>query len=139
MYDICFTSDFIESFRAIVSENGIAPESSSHIMDEQSDFSLQISFLQNVSVWHQLSRIFTWVVLWRDANNSKSASRVPEHKKKSEPFAYRLWIRISTVWCRWWDSEPRSAKPSIKLPKLISRKKLTCNLKCVLAHQPVSK
>ena len=23
----------------------------------------------------------------------------PEHKKKSEPFAYRLWVRISTVWC----------------------------------------
>lgn len=22
-----------------------------------------------------------------------------EHKKKSEPFTYRLWVRISAVWC----------------------------------------
>lgn len=30
----------------------------------------------------------------------------PEHKKKSEPFAYRLWVRISTVWCGGWDLNP---------------------------------
>ena len=47
----------------------------------------------------QLSRIFTWVVLGRDANSSRLPSLVTERKKKSEPLAYRLWVRISTVWC----------------------------------------
>ena len=61
---------------------------------------------------HQLSRIFTWAVLGCDANNSRLTSLVPEHKKKSEPFAYRLWVRISTVWCRWWDlAQGGHAKP----------------------------
>ncbi len=46
------------------------------------------------------------MVLGRDANNSKSASQITEHKKKSEPFAYRLWVRISTVWCGKRDLNP---------------------------------
>ncbi len=62
-------------------------------------FHCKYPFLKFVFVWHQLTRIFTWAVLGRDANNSKSASHITEHKKKSEPFAYRLWVRISTVWC----------------------------------------
>jgi hypothetical protein len=62
-------------------------------------FHCKYPFLKFVFVWHQLSRIFTSAVLGRDANNSKSASHITEHKKKSEPFAYRLWVRISTVWC----------------------------------------
>ena len=57
-------------------------------------------------VWHQLSRIFTWVVLGCDANNSRLTSHITEHKKKSEPFAYRLWVRISTVWCGQEDLNP---------------------------------
>ena len=53
-------------------------------------------------------------MLGRDANNSKSASHITEHKKKSEPFAYRLRVRISTVWCGKRDLNPyiKDTRPS---------------------------
>jgi hypothetical protein len=49
VYDICFTSDFIDSFRAIVSENGVALESSLHIMDEYTYGGLQFGFCSDIN------------------------------------------------------------------------------------------
>ena len=78
-------------------------------------------------------------MLGRDANNSRLTSQVTEHKKKSEPFAYRLWFWISTVWCRWWDSEPRRTAFGIKLHEQIEKGKVAGSLKWFLTHQPTSK
>ena len=48
-YDVCFTSEFIESFRTFVSENGVSLESSSHIMDEYAYNGFQFGFYKDVN------------------------------------------------------------------------------------------